>query len=301
MSTFTFADAERITRGRIGVWVEAPCPFCVDMRRKKKATPFAVRQKDENFAGYNCCHCHAKGYVHRERSPRMNPAQRRQCHAVAERNAAAERESDISYALLWWRERQPFRGSPAETYLRITRGIGDWLDAFQHLDECLGFHPRCIFERGRYLPCLIALVRDVKSDEPIGIHRIALELGPKPQRIDRKSLGPVGTGAIKISPHDAVHEGLLVAESVETAMSASKEFIFQPAWSVIARMGFQNFPVLSGIESITVAADNDESGDGQRDATAMCERMNAAGIEAIYAIMNEEGQDFNDLHNAGTK
>jgi len=41
-------------------------------------------------------------------------------------------------ALSIWNERMPFRGSPAETYLRVTRRIGDWLDGFDHIDEALG-------------------------------------------------------------------------------------------------------------------------------------------------------------------
>ena len=73
----------------------------------------------------------------------------------------------------------PFRGSPAETYLRVTRKIGDWLDGFDHIDEALGFHSACPFEAGRQ-PCMVALVRNIFSDEPQGIHRTAFKLEPSP-------------------------------------------------------------------------------------------------------------------------
>jgi hypothetical protein len=56
-------------------------------------------------------------------------------------------------------------------YLADVRGIDI---AALPADVPLRFHPRCTFGAGQRLPCLLALYQDVESDEPAGIHRIAL-------------------------------------------------------------------------------------------------------------------------------
>jgi len=141
---------------------------------------------------------------------------------------------------------------------------------------------------------MLALVRDMKTDDPVAIHRTALKLSDGPERLGRKSLGPTGGGAIKISPDFDVHSGLLVGEGIETVLSASAQFQFKPVWSLIDRTNLARFPVLAGIECLTIAIDNDESGDGQRSAAECIARQVAAGIEVISAQPNR-AKDFNDI------
>jgi hypothetical protein len=170
-------------------------------------------------------------------------------------------------------------------------GIGDWLDTFPFLDRVFRYHPSCPFG-GERLPCLLALIRDIKTDAPVAIHRTALTTDNPPRRLDRKSLGPTSGGAIKISPDHEVHSGLLIGEGIETVFSASKLLQFKPVWSLIDKNGVANFPVLSGIESVTVAVDNDDAG---RYASRQCiDRLTRAGIEVITAQTNLVS-DFNDI------
>jgi putative DNA primase/helicase len=139
---------------------------------------------------------------------------------------------------------------------------------------------------------MLALVRDIKTDKPLAVHRTALTRDAQPQRIDRKSLGPVAGGAIKISPDFDVHSGLLIGEGIETVLSASKLLKFKPVWSLIDKNGVSKFPAMVGIESITIAVDNDLAG---RQAAAECvERLTQAGVEVITAQTNL-ANDFNDL------
>jgi hypothetical protein len=297
MNNLSWADVARITQGRLGRTVRCACPFCSDTRRRsnQRKKVFAVCLKDDDFAIYNCVHCGASGYVHPDKQTNrvVDLAEVRRRKAESELREREDKLRRTESALSLWAERQPFFGSPAETYLRVSRGIGDWLDAFVRLDEALAFHPCCPFGNDR-LPCMLALVRNIKTNEPQAIHRTALTLSPEPQRIDRLSFGPTGGGAIKLSPDDEVSTGILIAEGIETALSAAVKYKFHPVWSVLWRGGIADFPILSGIESVTVAVDNDASGDGPRAAAECVERLTSAGIEVV-TLQPNRAKDFNDL------
>jgi hypothetical protein len=233
MNALAWNDIERITSGQIGRTIRTPCPFCSHSRRQinQRKPVFAVRLKEPDFAIYNCAHCGESGYLHPDRSAQIVDASEiKRRREEAERREHEDKRQRTTVALKLWEQRQPFSGSPAETYLRVSRGIGDWLDAFD-LDVSLGFHPACPFGNEQ-LPCMLALVRNIESDEPQAIHRTALRLGTRIERIDRLSLGPVAGGAIKLSLDGDVTHGLLIGEGIETVLSASLKFKFRPAWSV---------------------------------------------------------------------
>jgi hypothetical protein len=298
-SALAWADAERITCGQIARTIRSTCPFCSHTRRHHNQSKkvFAIRLKEPDFAVYNCVHCGESGYVHPDASSRViDLAELRRRQQENERRERDDKQRRTSSATRIWNEAEPFFGSPAETYLRDTRQIGDWLYAFVRIDESLRFHPKCPFD-GNLSPCMVALVRNIETNEPQAIHRTALRLGARPERIGRLSLGPIAGGAIKLSPDDEVTHGLLVAEGIETALSAAVRFKFQPVWSVLSRAGIAKFPALPGIECVTIAVDNDDSGDGQRDAQTLVERLTSVGVEVITAQTNL-AKDFNDAARA---
>jgi hypothetical protein len=182
MTTLTWTDVETITRGQLGRTISSVCPFCSNLRKRhnQKKKVFAVKLVDPDFAIFNCAHCGESGYVHPERSAQViDLTERKRLREQAEQRERAHNERRTASALELWDQRKPFRGSPAETYLRDTRAIGDWLDAFD-LDESLGYHPSCPFGDQR-LPCMVALVRGVQSDAPQAIHRTALTEASPPQ------------------------------------------------------------------------------------------------------------------------
>jgi hypothetical protein len=91
-----------------------------------------------------------------------------------------------------WTSAQPLRGSMADRYLDETRHI-DTTKLPDDIHRSLRFHPHCVFGPGTHLPCLIALMRDPLTDEPLGIQRIALEhLNGRIEKIDRRMLGRAG-------------------------------------------------------------------------------------------------------------
>ncbi len=158
--------------------------------------------------------------------------------------------------------------------------------------EVLRFHPSCPYgERERH-PCMLALLRDIRTNEPCAIHRTALTSAG--DKIGRMVLGPKVGAAVKLSPDDAVTMGLTIAEGIETALSGM-QLGWQPAWSVVDAAGIAKFPVLPGIEALTILVDNDESGTGQRRAIECSDRWTKAGREVLRVIPRRSGDDFNDI------
>jgi transposase-like protein len=127
LPSLAWADVERITHGQLGRTISTVCPFCSHTRRtaNQRKAVFAIKLKAPDFAIYNCAHCGESGYVHSERSSRVVDLGKRQ------------RQRVTAYALQLWNERQAFRGSPAETYLRETRRIGSSLSILRTSDATM--------------------------------------------------------------------------------------------------------------------------------------------------------------------
>ena len=92
-----------------------------------------------------------------------------------------EGEASRARALRLWQQAKPIAGTLAAQYLAERRRI-DLAALPTNIDEVLRFHPNCPFGSGARHPCLLALMRDITSDEPTGIHRIALDAGCRQDR-----------------------------------------------------------------------------------------------------------------------
>lgn len=203
----------------------------------------------------------------------------------------AEDEARTEKALKIWSESRRLRGTLAEYYLR-SRGLEVPAEALQ----VLRFHPECPFD-GSTVPALVALVRDVVTDEPVAIHRTALtEDGRK---LDRpRVLGPKKGGAIKLSPISTIGSELAIGEGIETTLSERPLGIDVPAWSLCDAGGLSQFPVLpslDAVERLTILADNDASKVGQNAAAKTRARWEAARRCVRVLTPQKEGFDFNDL------
>jgi putative DNA primase/helicase len=187
-------------------------------------------------------------------------------------------------SLAIWCDARPLRGSLAEAYLR-SRSIEVGIEAL----EVLRFHSRCPWQIGTR-PALVALIRDVITDEPTGVHRIALTADG--HKIAPKALGLKTDGAIKL--WSDITTVLTIAEGIETALSAML-LGFGPAWSVIDAGEMSKFPVLPGIERLIIAVDNDVSGRGQKAAAECKARWTAAGRRVRTIMPSKAGEDLNDI------
>ena len=214
--------------------------------------------------------------------PLVRPSSRRWDTPDSERTARA---------LQRWGEAEEPRGTLAQRYFE---GRGLALDE-DLAGRVLRFHPHLFFgkdEAGALVrhPCLLALFRDTHSDAPRAILRVALS--PAGKKIGRKMYGPVGSAVIKLSADEDVTHGLHLAEGLETALAAMQRHDFRPMWCTGSADALKSFPLLAGIECLTLAADHDSP--GLAAAQACAERWAKAQREVFIRWPPGLGQDFAD-------
>jgi Toprim domain len=70
---------------------------------------------------------------------------------------------------------------------------------------------------------------------------------------------------------------------------------YVPAWAVGDAGELAAFPVLNGVESLTILVDHDRSGTGQGAAVTCSARWTSAGREVFRLVPHQVGADANDL------
>jgi phage/plasmid primase-like uncharacterized protein len=228
----------------------------------------------------------------RAREQRIREARERSEREQHEREArqAADLRRTIRYCNELW----------ARAQLLPSRAIGYFAGRRVHINDVpdhggLRWHPA--FPQwidGPTRPSIIARFTDAITAKPGGIWHRPIT-GEKP-----KALGPMKGHVIRLWPDEAVTTGLVIGEGVETCMSAATRIIhygtmLQPAWACTCRRNIADFPILPGIEHLTILADNDAKGDGQVDARKCAQRWAASGAEVTVLVPDELGADFNDI------
>jgi putative DNA primase/helicase len=193
----------------------------------------------------------------------------------------------IARAVTIWHEAVPAQGTVVARYL-ASRG----LDLPEGADV-LRFHPRCPWRdeaenRTIYVPAMVAAMRSVTTDEPQGIHRTRLSADGA--KVGRRMLGIAAGAAVKLDADDAVTTGLHIAEGIETALAA-RQLGFRPCWALASAGGIKGFPVLRGVEVLTILGEND---DANRRAVEECAmRWHQAGREVVV-VEPASGSDILD-------
>ena len=138
------------------------------------------------------------------------------------------------------------------------------------------FHPRCPRESW-VQPAVIMLMRDIISNEPRAIQRrFLLPDGSKDG--PALSLGPTSGTAWKLTPDEDVTLGLGIAEGHADALAAVKDG-FSPVWATGGTGGMAKFPVLGGVEALTIF--QDQGGPGHEAAERCAAKWRSAGREAV--------------------
>jgi hypothetical protein len=142
---------------------------------------------------------------------------------------------------------------------------------------------------------MIAAMRTIAGDELVAVHRTRLT--PDGRKLDRRMLGPSSGAVIKLDPDDAVTMGLVIGEGVETCLTG-RQVGFRPTWATGSSGGIAKFPVLSGVDALTIHGEKDANGANSRAVAECGARWHEAGRGVIVATPLR-GKDINDALNGG--
>lgn len=192
-------------------------------------------------------------------------------------------DRNFEFAMRIWEQSIPIGGTLAEKYLsgRAIHASGDI--------QCIRFHPKLKLN-GDFHPAMIAIYRDIITNEPRGIQRTFLT--PAARKIDRRMLGPSAGAAIKIDDDDAVNASLTIGEGLETVMSG-RRIGYSPAWAVMSVSALSEFPVLPGISALTLLGEHDTRAQSQTACKTTARRWLNAGRD-VFAYFPRRGKDMND-------
>jgi hypothetical protein len=174
------------------------------------------------------------------------------------------------------RRPDPERGLPETLdprWLRYWQSLGPVSDvgrAYLEARQCaipptdgdLRFDPAGRHLNGHEGPCLVAMVTDILTCDPISLHRTWIKADGTKADVDPPRLLLGGHrkagGVIRLWPDEALTQGLAIAEGIETALSLAR--VFRPAWALIDAGNLTTLPALAGVDALTIAVDDDFAG-----------------------------------------
>lgn len=225
----------------------------------------------------------ARGWLGTDR-----PATRSQAAPKALPDSGERVESNTAdMARRLWSEGTDPAGTLVARYL-TSRGL-----ALPDAPDVLRFHPACPRGAERW-PAMLALMTDPESNRPVGVHRtfLARDGSGKAPGDAKKMCGRAGI--IRLVEDAEVTMGLGLAEGIETSLAVMQGFGWRPVWAGLSAGGMARFPVLQGIQALTLFADADDAGAGADAARKCAERWAEAGREVTIAVP-PSGTDFADL------
>jgi hypothetical protein len=206
-----------------------------------------------------------------------------------------------SDALAIWSTTTTPRDTLVEAYLANRRLILDE-DSANHV---LRWHPRPGQTLGWRLPgAMVALYRNILTNAPQAVSLTLLDANAR--KIKRLFIGPAGGAVVKLDHDDCVTHGLYVGEGVETCMTA-RQWDLRPVWALGSAGAIAAFPVLAGVECLTILAENDCLVDLKNavilDVEATTVVRHVAGIRAERRLMRlnrrgrrERGEKYSEAN-----
>lgn len=268
------------------VWTDYPpgdhrasCPSC---GRKPSDKSMGITIEAD---GAGVAHCFRCDFVETWREQRTT---RRPGKVPASPVAPRKHETLSEYGRDLWSACTGLAGTIGEAYLLHRRCATPPADGDQR------YHPSLKHPSGYVGPALVALITHAVTREPLSLHRTWITPTGKaavdPARLLLKGHTKAG-GVIRLWPDEAVTTGLAIGEGIETCLSLAHAFT--PVWACIDAGNLGAFPVLPGIECLTIAADHDPAG---TEAARRCAAAWAgAGGQVRIVMAPSAGQDLNDL------
>lgn len=180
-------------------------------------------------------------------------------------------------AMELWRSSIDPRGSLAERYLH-SRSLD--------IDDDVAWN---VLRWNPTIKAVVALFRNIQTGKPQAVSRTYLD--GDGGKIERRFLGRVSGAAIKLDPDENVLTGLYIGEGVETCLAA-RQIGLKPTWALGSCMAIGAFPVLSGIECLSILRELDEANSRNADACGM--RWHCAGKQ-VFNVNPKFGNDINDV------
>jgi hypothetical protein len=190
-------------------------------------------------------------------------------------------------AIAIWQATTPAGGTLVETYL-MSRGLQP------QPPSRLRFHNGLKHPSGGIWPAMVALVTRGVDDTPIAIHRTFLArngLRKAPVAPQKMMLGPCRGGAVRFA---GLSDLLMVGEGIETTLSVMQATDL-PGWAALSTSGLMGLVLPPIVHTVTILADHDRNGAGERAAHVAAERWVAEGRRVQIAIPSEIDTDFADM------
>lgn len=194
-------------------------------------------------------------------------------------------DDSIAVALRIWNEARDPRRTVVTKYL-AQRG----LSIPDHCAESVvRFHPALFYDT-QIVGGMVTLFRDIETNAPCGIQRTFLDGDGRKKA--RRMLGRAKMAAIKLVNDEDITLGLTVGEGFETSL-AGLQTGFKPVWALGSAGAIAGFPVLSGVEALTILCEVGDGGVNSRASHSCISRWMAAGQEA-FVVTPLVGEDLND-------
>ncbi|MDP9645466.1 DUF7146 domain-containing protein [Paraburkholderia caledonica] len=142
-------------------------------------------------------------------------------------------------------------------------------------------------------PCLVALITHAVTSEPLSLHRTWIrgdgrKADVEPPRLLLRGHRKQG-GVIRLWPTESATAGLGITEGIETALSLA--WAYEPVWACIDAGNLAALPVLPGVQSLVIGADNDPAGIAA--AYTCARRWSDANVEVH--VTRQPANDLNDV------
>ena len=272
MTELSYDTLVNLVSRRFGKY-DIACPLCGPERRSpanRKRRVLRIWHLEEGFVTYACARCGERGYARAKDAVASKQSRTTGCQPrIVEASEDADQRSRIEFALQLWEASCPLVGTLGDKYLKEHRRLR--VEPL-NLDHSLRWHGG--------INALVGLMTDPMTGEGAGIHRTILN--PDGSKRERKMLGK--QGVICLTPNEDVCEGLGLVEGVEDGLAVLLSG-WGPIWIATSAGAIERFPVLNGIESLTIFADADAA--GMKAAKACASRWKQAGHEVCISVSKE--------------